>query len=138
MVINGKFNQPQIHFVSKGWGFEKWIVNKELYCGKLLYFVKNKECSLHYHKNKDEVFYVQSGKLKVYYTDNLNLSDILTQNIPDRTYKDFLETIILEKGDNFYIPPGRVHQMVALEDTELFEFSTKHEDEDSYRIVQGD
>ena len=30
----------QIKFVSKGWGFEKWIVNCKEYCGKLLYFVK--------------------------------------------------------------------------------------------------
>jgi len=28
--------------------------------------------------------------------------------------------------------------MVALEDTELFEFSTEHFDEDSYRIEKGD
>jgi hypothetical protein len=30
----------EIKFVPKGWGFEKWIVNNEEYCGKLLYFVK--------------------------------------------------------------------------------------------------
>jgi len=28
--------------------------------------------------------------------------------------------------------------MEALEDTELFEFSTQHFDEDSYRIINGD
>ena len=27
-------------FVEKGWGWERWIVNKEEYCGKLLYFNK--------------------------------------------------------------------------------------------------
>ena len=30
------------HFVSKGWGFEDWIVNKEEYCGKLLFIKKGK------------------------------------------------------------------------------------------------
>ena len=45
-----------INFVPKGWGFEKWIVNCEKYCGKLLYFAKDKKCSWHYHKIKDEVF----------------------------------------------------------------------------------
>jgi hypothetical protein len=50
-------------FVPKGWGFEKWIVNNEEYCGKLLYFVKGKRCSWHYHELKDEVFYIQSGKI---------------------------------------------------------------------------
>ena len=32
----------EIKFVPKGWGFEKWIVNSEKYCGKLLYLVKGK------------------------------------------------------------------------------------------------
>ncbi|HBY66694.1 MAG TPA: cupin domain-containing protein, partial [Flavobacteriaceae bacterium] len=45
-----------MNFVPKGWGFEKWIVNNEEYCGKLLYFVKGKRCSWHFHKLKDEVF----------------------------------------------------------------------------------
>ena len=59
-----------IKFVSKGWGFEKWIVNCDKYCGKLLYFVKGKKCSWHYHKIKDEVFYIQSGKVVVLYSEN--------------------------------------------------------------------
>ena len=41
-------------------------------------------------------------------------------------------------GDNFYIPPGRAHQMYAMSDTSLFEFSTHHQDSDSYRILKGD
>jgi hypothetical protein len=44
----------------------------------------------------------------------------------------------LKKGDNFYVYQGLRHQMIALEDTELFEFSTQHFDEDSYRIKKGD
>jgi hypothetical protein len=31
-----------------------------------------------------------------------------------------------------------VHQMEALEDSELFEFSTQHFESDSYRLVKGD
>jgi quercetin dioxygenase-like cupin family protein len=111
-------------FVPKGWGFEKWIVNNEEYCGKLLYFVKNRKCSWHYHKLKDEVFYIQSGKILLKYGDN---NDILS-----------CKEIILKKGDSFHIYRGLRHQMVALEDTELFEFSTQHFDEDSYRIEKGD
>ena len=41
------------------------IVNKEEYCGKILFFVKGKKCSWHYHKIKDEVFYIREGKLLV-------------------------------------------------------------------------
>jgi len=113
-----------IKFVPKGWGFEKWIVNNEEYCGKLLYFVKGKRCSWHYHKLKDEAFYVQSGQLLVKYSerDDINAA----------------HKLILERGDNFHVYRGLRHQMIALEDTELFEFSTQHFDEDSYRIKKGD
>ena len=113
-----------MNFVSKGWGFEKWIHNSELYCGKLLYFVKGKRCSRHHHKIKDEVFYIQSGKieLKWSYDDDINEANVE----------------ILEKGDKWHVRVGQRHQMLALEDTELFEFSTQHFDEDSYRIQKGD
>ena len=111
-------------FVPKGWGFEKWIVNNDKYCGKLLFFVKGKKCSWHYHKIKDEVFYIQSGKIIVKHSD----SDDLVNST----------STLLEKGDSFHVKTGLRHQMIALEDTEMFEFSTEHFDEDSYRIIKGD
>jgi hypothetical protein len=36
------------------------------------------------------------------------------------------------------IPTGTVHQLEALEDVELYEFSTQHFDSDSHRLVPGD
>ena len=33
---------------------------------------------------------------------------------------------------------GTRHQMLALEDAELFEFSTQHFDSDSNRVIPGD
>ena len=99
-----------MHFVPKGWGFEKWIVNNDEYCGKLLYFVKGKKCSWHYHVLKDEVFYIQSGKMLVKYSEH---DDI-----------EMAQERILSRGDNFHVHRGLRHQMTALEDTELFEFST--------------
>ena len=113
-----------MHYVPKGWGFEKWIVNNEEYCGKLLYFVKGRRCSWHYHVKKDEVFYIQSGKMLVKYSDEDNLENA--------------KELVLGRGDAFHIYRGLRHQMLALEDTELFEFSTQHFDEDSYRIQKGD
>lgn len=113
-----------IKFVSKGWGYEKWIANSPFYCGKLLFIAKNKKCSWHYHKLKDEVFYVHSGAIELYYS-----------------MKDSLESankIVLVKGDKFHVPREMRHQMYALHDTELFEFSTEHFDSDSYRIEKGD
>lgn len=113
-----------IKLVHKGWGFEKWIVNNEEYCGKLLYFVKGKKCSYHYHKIKDETFYVQSGKILLKYGDNDDY--------------DNAKEIVLNPGDKFHIYRGLRHQMEAIEDTEMFEFSTQHFDSDSYRVIQGD
>jgi mannose-6-phosphate isomerase-like protein (cupin superfamily) len=108
----------------KGWGYEKWIVNKEEYCGKLLFFEEGKKCSFHYHKIKDEVFYVQSGEIEITYgyDDDINNS----------------ETILLTKGERFHVPVGLRHQMKAISDTELFEFSTQHFEDDSYRVIKGD
>jgi quercetin dioxygenase-like cupin family protein len=113
-----------IKMVPKGWGFEKWIVNNEEYCGKLLYLVKGKKCSWHYHILKDEVFYVQSGRILLFYSEEDNIEKA--------------NKIILEKGDRFHIHRGLRHRMYALLDSEVFEFSTQHFDSDSHRIIKGD
>ena len=73
----------------KGWGHEKWIVNEEKYCGKLLFFKAGKRCSWHYHKIKDETFYVQSGELMVIYGDD-----------------EDIEKAIRESADTVYHPVG--------------------------------
>ena len=131
-------NQPEIHVASKGWGFEKWIVNNDKYCGKLLYIIKGKKTSLHYHRIKDETFYVHSGKATVYFTDDLVMLNQQHKVLGDLGIYNALEKIVLKPGDNFYIPTGRIHQIIGTEDTELYEFSTKHEDSDSHRIIKGD
>lgn len=113
-----------IEFVPKSWGFEKIICNSEEYCGKILVFMKGKRCSFHYHILKDETFYVQSGKILLKYSEEDDLEDA--------------NEIILERGDKFHVYRELRHQMIALEDTELFEFSTQHFDDDSIRIIHGD
>ena len=117
-------NSLPINYVPKGWGFEKWIVNNEEYCGKLLYFVKGKRCSWHYHKLKDEVFYVQSGKVIVKYSQQDDIAGSKEK--------------LLTRGDNFHVHRGLRHQLIAVEDSEIFEFSTQHFDSDSHRIIKGD
>lgn len=110
--------------VPKGWGHEVWIVNKKEYCGKLLSFKKGKKCSWHFHKIKDETFYLQSGKILLKYSFEDDIESA--------------EEVVLNPGDSFYIPIGLRHQMCALEESELFEFSTEHFDIDSNRIIPGD
>lgn len=121
MAIVGKV---ECKFVPKGWGWERWIWNDDRYCGKLLYFAQGRRCSWHYHKLKDETFYVQSGELWVWYGWDDDFSKA--------------SAIVLKKGDTFHVPPGLRHQMLGLQDTEMFEFSTHHDDEDSYRVIKGD
>ena len=70
------------------------------------------------------MFYIQSGKILVKYSDGDALENA--------------QEVVLSPGDNFHVSIGLRHQMLALEDTELFEFSTQHFDEDSYRIQKGD
>ena len=73
-----------IKFVSKGWGYEKWIANGPEYCGKLLHFNLGKRCSWHYHKIKDETFYIQSGELLLIYGDDISYDS--DENIIDGIY----------------------------------------------------
>lgn len=113
----------KIKVIKKGWGCEKIIHNADGYCGKILCFKKGKKCSFHFHKNKTETFYCV-GKIVVRYSKKNSLL---------RAKK-----IILKTGDTFHVPVGLRHQMEALEDSELFEFSSFDEPKDSIRIIEGD
>ncbi|MDD4287199.1 MAG: PfkB family carbohydrate kinase [Candidatus Peribacteraceae bacterium] len=105
------FSGFSIHKEKKQWGEEHWIVNKE-YCGKKLLLKKDRRCSLHSHKEKDEVFYIQKGRV------------LLELGKESRT---------LTPGDFVHIPSDTPHRFTGLEDSEIFEFSTTHNEEDSYR-----
>jgi mannose-6-phosphate isomerase-like protein (cupin superfamily) len=113
-----------VHIEPKGWGREIWIANNHLYCGKILDIRKNKRCSLHYHKLKTESFYLHKGRLKI--------------RIKQAVDSGLLDEFEIWPGDCMDVAPGMVHQMEALEDSELFEFSTQHFESDSYRLVKGD
>lgn len=110
--------------VPKGWGREVWIANGPLYCGKILEIEKGKRCSLHYHRLKTETFYLRSGRLRV--------------RVKSSPETDAIEEFDLLPGECMDVTPGLVHQMEALEQAELYEFSTEHFDSDSYRLMPGD
>jgi mannose-6-phosphate isomerase len=115
--------QP-VRIVPKGWGREVWIANNDRYCGKILEIRKGKKLSLHYHKLKTESFYLRSGRLIIRIKDSPESTEI--------------EEFELAAGECMDVPIGLVHQMEAIEDAELFEFSTQHFDSDSHRLVAGD
>ena len=109
--------------VPKGWGHEVIIVNNEKYCGKILHFKKDAKFSMHYHIKKTETWYVQSGKFvfKWINTSNANISS-----------EDLLP------GDIITNKIGEPHQIICIEEGDIFEVSTTHFDEDSYRVMKGD
>ena len=101
--------------VEKVWGKEIWIVNRD-YCGKKLVLNKGFRCSMHYHKSKDETFYVIKGR-------------VLIEIGKKRQF--------MLPGDSVWIPPGAKHRFTGLENSEIIEFSTHHEDSDSYRETES-
>jgi mannose-6-phosphate isomerase-like protein (cupin superfamily) len=121
--INNNLTKKQhVEIVSKGWGKEIIFVNNDEYCGKILCFNKNKKFSMHYHLKKKETWYVNKGQF------------ILVWIEPGTgiTYSEYLN-----EGDVITNERGEAHQLIALEDSEVFEVSTKHYDDDSFRIYKG-
>jgi mannose-6-phosphate isomerase-like protein (cupin superfamily) len=105
----------------KRWGWEEWIVNNDLYCGKRLHFtVFRGATSLHFHVKKHETMYVESGSFEIVKV----LTDIGTTT-----------THYMNAGDSIVIEPFTPHRIIALSvPAVLVEFSTHHENDDSYRI----
>lgn len=114
-------NVADVH--TKGWGFEVWIENIPEYCGKLLHFKGGKKCSMHFHLNKTETMFLASGRIDI---------DLIDPETAERY------TVSMFKGDSLRIPRGQLHQIHALLESDLYEFSTMHEDSDSYRAWKGD
>ena len=118
-----KSKKLPVEIVKKGWGKEVIFVNNDEYCGKLLCFEKDKKFSMHYHLKKKETWYVSKGRFILIWVETDN----------GTTHTEFLEV-----GDVITNERGEPHQLIALEDSEVFEVSTKHYDEDSFRMWKGD
>ena len=122
MIYDVKIQHPKK--VEKKWGYELWIHNDADYCGKLLVFTKSgNKFSMHYHMIKDETWYVQNGAFQFDWIDTENGERCYTQ---------------IQEGDVIEIKKGLPHQLTALtEEATIFEVSTQHFDEDSYRIYRN-
>lgn len=130
-----KESRSVIEVVSKPWGFEKRIINVEQYCGKFLYIVKGKNTSMHYHRTKDETFYVHAGKIKVFYNESVQEIGGSLNRVGVELYNR-MKSVTLNQGDNFRILPETVHQIFAVEDTQLYEFSSIY-DEPETVVIEG-
>ena len=137
--------QNSASHTTKAWGWQQEIVNNEEYCGKLLHVIPGFRCSTHFHRLKLETFLIKSGEMLL---SSFEPGDIFMQELASS--KDVTEfqdrfnilnmpTRILKEGDTFTINRLCPHWFTSNTDQpcEFYEFSTHHEDSDSYRIVQG-
>lgn len=76
---------------------------------------------MHFHMRKHETMYCLKGAFHIFFC-NTEFGTQIDQ--------------ILNVGDSIVIQPGQPHRIVGLgiDMNELIEFSTHHEDEDSYRV----
>ena len=92
----------------KPWGQELVIAETKDYLGKLLTMKAGHRGGLQYHERKDEAFYLYKGQATVMYDDGHGQ----------------LARKVMTAGQTFHIPPGAVHQVIAMTDCVLFETST--------------
>lgn len=116
--------------VEKIWGREFWIVNSKIppYCGKRLIVKHGYRVSFHKHKDKDEVFYLRNGKVFM-----------KTEGRIERTTANHVEQLdgehqwMMEVGDSVRIFPETYHSFAGFTEAEIYEFSSHHDDNDTYR-----
>lgn len=116
---------------NKLWGYEIWIENNDLYCGKHLHVVPGKKCSVHYHKIKKETFYIINGELILEYATHTDLEK--WNNMTDIQIK------LLQKGESFTIDQNISHRFYSATpcSCDFIEISTHHDENDSYRIINS-
>ena len=98
--------------VDKPWGYELIWASTAHYVGKILHVTRGQALSCQYHHVKDETMHVLSGEL------------ILRLGTGET-----LEERRLRAGESVHIPPGLVHQIEAVVDTDVLEASTPHLDD---------
>lgn len=120
-VPTGASNEVYRH--ERGWGYELWLANTNEYCGKILHINRGKKGSLHFHIEKKETMLLDCGEVDL-------------RMIDPQTGQEYV--VHLFPGDSITIPRGQVHQIIAIEESEIIEFSTIHNEHDSYRVQKGD
>jgi len=98
--------------VEKPWGYELVWARTDRYAAKLLHVNAGHLLSCQYHNRKDETMHVLKGELI------LRLGQA-----PDLVERRFVA------GESVHIPPGLVHQIEALVDTDVLEASTPELDD---------
>lgn len=100
--------------VEKPWGYELIWAKTDRYVGKILHIEPGHLLSLQYHEHKDETIFVLSGEI-IYRTRR--------RDEPELTERH------MKAGEAVHIAPFTVHQMEAVEPTDLLEASTPEIDD---------
>jgi len=117
------FKSDELDVIEKAWGEEVIINNGYDYCGKILRFRKGGMFSMHFHVHKSESWYVNKGEFIMDYID------------PETAIR---KTVVLTEGMVVDIPKYQPHKLYTLDGGEIFEVSSQHFDDDSYRVEKGD
>lgn len=100
--------------VDKPWGYELIWALTDVYCGKFLHVNAGHSLSLQFHERKDEAWLIQAGRAKL----ELGAAGDAV-----------LREEVVGPGAAFHYPPGTVHRLTALEDTDILEVSTPQLDD---------
>ena len=106
------FQHRHVQRVPKPWGYELIFAKTGRYVGKILHVTKGECLSLQYHEMKEETLYVVAGELKL-----------------TIEYDGDRRELVLRAGEAFHIPPGLIHRMEAVADTDVAEVSTPELDD---------
>jgi quercetin dioxygenase-like cupin family protein len=98
--------------IQKPWGTEQIWANTAHYIGKILTIKKACSLSYQFHQIKEETIYVMEGEIELEFEkDNKK------------------QSIQLNVGDSFHIPPKMKHRMIAVQNCKVIEVSTPHLDD---------
>lgn len=139
--LAGLHYDGRVH-IPKLWGYERIIVNNDLYCSKKLTVLPNgNACSIHYHKKKDETFFVTQGELLMEIYRPLPGFELRRDSGIPLTMSDFDRPIFkkLQQGSGpIRIRPYVAHRFWAKNVVcEFDETSTPDDPADSYRLVES-
>jgi mannose-6-phosphate isomerase-like protein (cupin superfamily) len=98
--------------VDKPWGHELIWAKTDRYVGKILHIEPGHLLSLQYHERKDETIHVLHGEIIL----RIKIGGELTERR-------------MREGESCHIAPGTVHQMEAIEISDLLEASTPEIDD---------
>ncbi len=99
--------------VDKPWGYELIWARTDRYVGKLLHVKAGHALSCQYHERKDETMHVLRGALRLRTGDD-------AERLTERAFR---------AGDSIRIPPGVIHELEAVEDSDVLEASTPELDD---------